>query len=134
MWFCNWIYFSLISSTVTTDVLKCPRPNFPYFFTKTNSKEYQQINRPVFQFNPQQKKYRLLKNFQRKEKEKKGPEHEKEIRHKSLGIAIGSGIAVAAIAVGIAVFLIKKRERTEDDLITNERHRNYNTCDHETLL
>ena len=117
-----------------TDVLKCPRPNFPYFFTKTNSKEYQKANRPFFQFLPQQNRYELLKNVERKEKEKKGPENEKEIRHKPLGIAIGSGIAVAAIAVGIAVFLVKKRERTEDGRIVEEHHRNYNSCDQETLL
>ena len=118
---------------VENDTLNCPRPNFPYFFTKTNSMEYQKINGPVFKFNKQTSKLSLNRNIQLKESEKKGREHEKEKRHKPLGIAIGGGLVLAAVAVAVAVFLVKRKERATAHFAGIER-RNYNSCDQETLL
>lgn len=119
------------------NTLHCPRPTFPYFFTKTNSKEYKKRqDRGTKWLFPFREGYQVRQSAHTRESEgKEKSESETEVRRRSLGIAIGSGVAVAAIAVGIAVYAIKRKRRAEEgDGIVRDKKQNYNSCDQETLL
>ena len=122
------------SSMALNDRLKCPRPNFPYFFTKTNSAENQRNNGPVFKSYPEYHGHQLYKSVRRAELEKNESGRKNQIHHKSLGIAIGIGLGVVAMAAGIAVLIVKRKSREQVDHFVEDDKPNYNSCDHETLL
>ncbi|XP_065061338.1 phospholipase B1, membrane-associated-like [Rhopilema esculentum] len=112
------------------DKLGCPRPDFPFIFTKTNSKEYLSARPQMNSLKWDELSMNREKVSERESKEK--GEVEREAGPQSLAVAIGSGFAVAAVAVAVVIYVIKKRRG--NSLLAGEATRNYQTLGDETRL